>query len=204
MKKIIFTTLTLVSFSTSTFAGGDLTPISEEENTAIEVGIDSNINNFYLGLGTALVTAREAGQTLSFTEGSTGQDRIGNATFITGYKFNEKLAIEARATISVFSMDIAEMTGASLFLKPQYPLTDKFTMYGLVGYGIVNISEHDGANIDVSKAGFQWGAGASYEVYENVDLFADYTSLAHNMEGTFLTKDSAHTDAITLGVTYRF
>ena len=58
----------------------------------------------------------------------------------------------------------------ALFIKPQYPVTEEFTIYGLLGYGAVEARLTD-------ADGFQWGLGVKYMVTENVGIFADYTSL---------------------------
>jgi len=41
-------------------------------------------------------------------------------------------------------------------------------------------------------------------VTSDISMFVEYASLAHNIDGTFLTDNSASVDALSVGLTYRF
>ncbi|RRS30901.1 MAG: hypothetical protein P794_05200 [Epsilonproteobacteria bacterium (ex Lamellibrachia satsuma)] len=97
------------------------------------------------------------------------------------------------------------MDGWSLFLKPQYPVTEEIGVYALLGFGGVNLDGVNGNYVDVDDTGFQWGIGASYLFMERTSLFVDYTSLANDMDGVYWNGAvKADVDAITVGVTYDF
>jgi len=205
MKYIKWSLLATIGMSNLVFAGGNIASpiIIEDERIANEMV--SEPSNFYAGLALSAVSARESGASLSFTSRKTGQDRLGNATLFAGYDFNEYVAVEGRYTATFMKDDTSKMSGFSIFVKPQYPVSDEFSVYGLVGYGLVNIDNTNSThNIDVNEKGFQWGLGASYAVTEDISISLDYTLLGKDMDGRFLRENSADIDAITLGIQYRF
>ena len=205
MKYIKWSLLATIAMSNLVFAGGDIaTPIIIEDELIANEKV-SEPSNFYAGLALSAVSARESGASLSFTNGKTGQDRLGSATLFSGYNFNEYVAVEGRYTASFTKDQTAKMNGFSIFVKPQYPVSDEFSVYGLVGYGLVDIDNACNAhNVDVKEKGFQWGLGASYAVTKEISISLDYTLLGKDMDGRFLRENSADIDAITLGIQYRF
>jgi len=222
MKKVSLSLVAMVAMSNLLLAGGDIVPVPvplvvEEEN------------NFYLGLGIAAVSTRDADTSLDFTNDKEGQDRLGNFTLIAGYDFNdmddeygEYFAAEVRYTASFQDEHQVEMTGWSIFLKPQYIFEDEngekgnFKIYGLLGFGGVTLdgvsSEYSNGNpwVDVDDTGFQWGLGASYSFKDYADdldisIFVDYTMLADEMEGVYYNyAPETNVDALTVGIIYNF
>jgi len=200
MKKATLSALTVIALTSAGFAGGDVEPAMIP---APEGAVDQSA--FYVGLGLSAVSARDAGLSMDFFDSAVGQDRLGNLTFQAGYEFNKYIGVEGRYATSIAYEDVVEMNGWSLFVKPQYPVTEAFDIYALIGYGGVQLEPASFASVDVDDSGFQWGLGLSYDVTQSVSVFFDYTSLAYDMEGLYhngaLTVD---TDALTLGVSYRF
>ena len=145
-------------------------------------------------MGVAAVSTREASASLSFFSEDLGQDRLTNLTFLAGYDFNPHIGVEGQYTTSVSEEDSVEMDGWSLFAKPQYPVTDAFTIYALLGFGGVTMDGINSSIVDVDDSGFQWGLGTSYAVTENIDLFVDYTNLANDMEGNYISIDIVEAD----------
>jgi len=102
-----------------------------------------------------------------------------------------------------------EMSGWSLFVKPQYPVTEDFSVYALLGAGGLDLSGSLVSAVpsipvvDVDNTTFQWGIGLSYRVMENVSLFADYAWLANGIddENSVYQLD---VDTFTIGVNYHF
>ena len=198
MKKITLSALAVVALTSFGVAGGDIEPVAEP------IVVEESISSFYLGLAVADLSAREASASLNFFSEETGQDRMWNVTFLAGYDFNQYIGVEGRYTTSFTDEDVVDMDGWSLFVKPQYPVTDEFTIYALLGFGGVTLDGANGRAIDIDDTGFQWGLGASYAVTENIGIFVDYTNLANDMEGMYRTVVEADTDALTVGLTYRF
>jgi len=202
MKKNIVALSVLAAISTSLFAGGNVAVIAP----VVEEPIVVDNSSFYVGLGLSAVFARDAAVSLDFST-APGQDRLGNVTFQAGYNFNEYVAVEGRYTTSFTHETNIEMDGWSLFVKPQYPVTEDFNIYALLGFGGVNLDSVTTKIVDVDDTSFQWGLGASYDITENIDIFADYTNLANDMDGYFYTstdQTQVDVDTFNVGLTYKF
>ena len=209
MKKIALSLVTIVGMSSLGFAGGDIIPV-------IPVVVEEDQSAFYLGLGIAAVSNRNSEVSMDFTDIKDGQDRTGNVTFVAGYEYNQYIAFEGRYSTSFADEDQIEMSGWSIFLKPQYTFEDEngeknnFTIYALLGFGGVIMEGIDLWEVDVDDTGFQWGIGASYSFKEDaedpdISIFVDYTNLANEMDGLYYKDDfMANTDAITVGISYKF
>jgi len=201
MKKIALSVVAIVGMSSFGFAGGDIAPVAAPMVVEEEVSNSS----FYVGFGIAAVSARDADASLGFFSEKAGQERLANISLLAGYNFNEYVAVEGRYTTSFAKEDSLEMDGWSLFVKPQYPVSEDFSIYALLGFGGVTMDGINGSVVDVDDNGFQWGLGMEYAVMENISLFADYTSLANDMDGYFYNGAlEVDADAITIGMNYKF
>ncbi len=204
MKSVGLSVLAMMAISNVSFAGGDFTKPVEPE-ILIPV-VDDSVSGFYVGLGLSAVSTRES--SLDFSSVENGQDRTGDIVLLAGYDFNEYLAVEGRYMTSIAEEDILDRTSWGIFAKPQYPVTEDFKVYGLLGYGGFDASgtNHSGLNIDADDTGFQWGLGVSYEVFDGVSVFADYLNIARDVTTTaFVTPNvDIDSDAFTVGVTYHF
>ena len=210
MIKIALTFVSAIVLSSISFA--------EETNSSASVWAVSEESAFYVGLGIAAMSARDAGVSLDYFDPKPGeQDRLGNLTLLAGYDFNDYIAVEGRYTTSIVDEDEVKMSGWSLFVKPQYAFKESETnekngykIYALLGFGGVSMDGVNGYYADVDNTGFQWGIGASYSLiktanHKDLSIFIDYTSLANNMDGAYPNGASqVDADAITLGLTYRF
>ena len=203
MKKIVLSVCAIAAMSSLSFAGGDF--VTPEEPVVVVPVVVEELSGFYAGLGITAVSVRDTDFSVDWGGESAYQDRLGNVSLVAGYNFNEYIAVEGRYTTSFAHEDSVEMSGWSLFVKPQYPVTEDFSVYALLGFGGVILDGVDGAVVDVDDTGFQWGLGASYMVMENVSLFADYAWLANDMDGVFYNGAlQIDVDAFTIGVNYQF
>jgi len=204
MKKIGFSLLTVMALSNVSFAGGDIAPVIEP--AIIVPMVDDSVSGFYAGLGASVASTREADT--NFFDVEDGQDRTGDIALVAGYDINEYVAVEGRYQFSVAEENILDKKSWGIFVKPQYPVTEDFKVYGLLGFGGLDVSgtNHLGANIAADDTGFQWGLGASYEVYENISIFIDYLNIASGMPTTaFVTSNvEIDSDAFTVGAIYHF
>ena len=94
-----------------------------------------------------------------------------------------------------------------IYAKPQYPVTDEFSMYALLGYGGMRVNGKGRALTHVNETGFQWGLGVSYAVSERADVFVDYMNIAKDMDTDVFQGSpfaDVDLDAVTVGVTYNF
>ena len=195
MKKIMLSIAAAGVLSSGAFAGGDIAPVP----------VPVEENHWYVG--GAIAAMSTYGDDLDWFSVTSDQDRTGGIVAIAGYEFNQYLAIEGRFNWGVITGDFSKNYQASIFLKPMYPVTEDFTIYGLVGYGYVNIDGEDGWPDWYSGGSLQWGLGLSYDLNEDWTLFADYTWLLHDEtpDQPFPSgsTDFSH-DAITVGVLYHF
>ena len=202
MKKYALSLVSVMALSGVSFAGGDIIPVP--------VVVEEAANPFYVGIALAAVSTRGSNVYLSFFGAKDGQDRLGNFTFNAGYDFNQYVALEARYTTTFRDEDIVDMSGWSLFVKPQYPVSEDFTIYALLGFGGVTVGGiHPIRPVSVDDSSFQWGLGVSYSLKSatdyNIEIYADYTSLASEIDGIYWNGDlQTSVDALTVGVAYRF
>ena len=207
MKKIVFSVCTVAAMSSLVFAGGGMKEVTPAVEPVVVVPVVEELSGFYAGLGLAAVVVRDSGMSADFFNTVYDQERLGNASFIAGYNFNEYIAVEGRYATSIAHDDQIEMDGWSLFVKPQYPVSEDFSLYALLGYGGVTIDgkRQEFALTDVDDSGFQWGIGVNYMLMENVSLFVDYTWLADEMDGDNTRGiTQVDIDAFTVGVNYHF
>lgn len=131
----------------------------------------------------------------------------GSATTVmglAGVELNDFLAIEGRLTKSVSDYEIKDhkpisMLNAAVYLKPQYKFED-FSVYGLLGYGMTKVDFMDKTT---SLNGFQYGGGASYDVNDQVSVFADYTQLVGQGKKISEATTLKSIDNVNAGVIYR-
>lgn len=204
MNKIILSICAIAAMSSLGFAGGDMKEVEPAVEPVIVVPVVDE-SGFYAGLGLTAISTRDADFSVEWGGNGEYQDRLGNVSLFAGYNFNAYIAAEGRYTTSYTHEDRVEMSGWSIFVKPQYPVTEDFSVYALLGYGGIILDGVNGFTVDVDDTGFQWGLGASYMVTENVSLFADYAWLANDMDGIFFNgADQVDVDAFTIGVNYHF
>jgi len=205
-----------------------LSLISTITLTAEEIPNESqNKNNYYIGA--SLDYQRIYNHDPKLIDIASTQDNLGGLALIIGYKnlFDSSienkdfsLDIEGRVTKSFFEESFADSLRYSLFAKPQYTLHKKLKVYGLLGFGYLNIEGHNGevpAHKDMigkeiySDVSFQWGLGINTDITKDLSLFIDYTSLINNadIDSTLYGYDpkiykKLSGDAINIGVTYKF
>ena len=217
MKKMTLSVMAVAAMSSSVLAGGDIVPVP--------VMVDSS--GFYVGATIAYQRTYSI-DSAWFGKADT-QDQTGALGLVVGYDYNEYLAFEGRIATTVFEEDYADVTTYSIFLKPQYPVTEDFSIYALLGYGNTKVKGSDGGGLSfgfdptrigdtiMDESGFQWGLGVSYAVTEKIDVTFDYVSYANDADitptalywyngslqahGPF---DKLSDDALTLGIIYKF
>lgn len=212
MKKIISLVCAVAAVSSLGVAGGDFKDVEPAVVPVVPIA-EEDVSGLYVGGALAAVVGRDSTVSLELFGGTPGvdNDRLGNLTLLAGYDFNQYVAVEGRYTTSFFDEDVTEMSGWSLFLKPQYSFENSnFGIYALLGFGGVKIDGTDGYFADVDDSDFQWGIGAAYSFGEymednNLAVFFDYTKLAYEMDGVFANgAPQTDVDAFTLGMTYKF
>lgn len=205
--KIITLSLVLAS---SLFAGGDIDVIDIPVIKVPQLPPIVESNNFYVGLGLS---------GMNFFNDNTDETLKSLAvTLQAGYVYNEYIGVELRYSKSVG--DVAYDKGntafanvsnyptdsqnIALYLRPSYPLGD-FTLYGLIGYGMLKYTDLPTGTNDKTESGFQWGLGAEYLITDSISTFIDYTSLYNDVgfDGHIPNSD-VRTSMGTVGLAYHF
>lgn len=202
----------------SLLASGVLIAGKNVEPAIVPVVPVAAINPFYVGLGLLWSgTSRDCP--------CAGGDRIKGTTYgvigRVGYDFNQYVGIEARALKASIDKDFSETTHYGIYLKPQYHITDKLNIYGLVGYGKTKIEcdtartaaglkMYDGSGVSVGM-GLEYDLSGDSPVVasrafdgkgdqeKGLGVWVDYQNLLHD-EG----KDKIKANIVTAGVTYDF
>ena len=195
----------LVAISNLGFAGGDIEPV----DTALV--IEPEVSSFYVGLGLSSVSTGNSHLSLGFFDDQLGEDDTGNVLIMAGYDFNPYVAVEGRYMTSVWGENEFTNDSWGIYVKPQYPVTQAFTLYALLGYGGLNV-ETTGLTLGkLDDTGFQWGVGASYDLNVHFSIFIDYVNIAKNMDADVIFESPYYaafskvdSDALSVGITYKF
>ena len=203
MKKIALSVMTAVCVSSFAVAGGDLKEVEPAVVPVIPVAEEEK-SGLYAGVGISAVSTRDG--SLSFFDEESGQDRTGNLLFMAGYEFNPYVALEGRYSTYIAEEDVLNSDTWGVYLKPQYPVSEDFKVYALLGFGGIDAEGVNGHDVDVDDSGFQWGLGGSYDMTDTFSVFFDYVSLASDLEAnSFLgVPEDVDSDALTVGIIYNF
>ncbi len=200
MKRVSITVAILSVATSLLVAGGNTKEVMPAQDPIVVIPA---VKPFYLGMGISAQSVREGGVSVDW-DGRKEQDRLGSYSVVGGYHYNEYFAIEARYTASYTHEDVVEMKTLSLFAKPHYPVLGGISLYGLLGAGYIDITAEDYRAKDMDDTQFQWGGGISYQLVENVAIFADYTFLAKALDGTFIKASDVDIDSMNIGFNYQF
>ena len=207
MKKFNLSLVTILAMGTFAVAGGDIEPVAEP---VVEV-VASDDSGFYIGGAYSLTNTSvdyhtEYGDYDGYHSERTGtRERDNNAyMLLAGYQFNQYLSVEGRYWNSMDETNEERNDGEEIdewsdgafeawgiYVKPMYPVTEAFSVYGLLGYGNVSIDDdywNDAPLVD--ESGFQWGIGASYAFTENLSLFGDFVQLCSDVEDSAIDEDN--------------
>jgi len=142
-----------------------------------------------------------------------------------GYEFNLYVSAEFRYWFSLSDGDYSLASGLNipdsykdfnawgLYLKPQYPVTEQFSIYALLGIAGVQVDGEPAWYDDlVDDVSFSWGFGAAVNFTENISAFVDYVQLYNDRYGDYYYDpfyyyyDPQGTDIYTInfGLTYKF
>ncbi|SFZ98589.1 putative outer membrane protein A [hydrothermal vent metagenome] len=220
MKKNIIISLTLLAaLNTAAVAN----QYNRQSVPASYHQVPQSQSHFYLGGAYGLVNADD---NYFYTPGVLTNTDIDYDSFMfqAGYELNPYVAVEFRYWLSVGDGDYSlsdnhvpasgsysDFDAWGIYLKPQYPITPEFTIYGLMGMAGVKVDGEQYWKI-VDDVSFSWGLGASFDITPEVEVFVDYVRLYddtytgyydyygysyNNIENTVV-------DSFNFGVTYKF
>ena len=199
MKKLTLSIAAVAAMSTLAMAGGDIAPVEPVVDTPVVAPVTDR--GFYVGAAYGLMGIDYSDPTPYTFD--TSHDSI---MLQAGYKINPYVAVEGRYwsgssddfTVAGVNFS-ADVDAWGLYVKPMYPVMEEFDVYALLGYGDTS-PEINGQGPGYDTDGFQWGLGASYDITENVAVFADYTELYNDTQNN----DDMTIDSWNFGVTYKF
>jgi len=166
MKKVIQTiTLSALVGTGSLFAGGDIAPAV----APIALVQEADPNPFYIGVGGLWVDVTRDCQCLDLLGNPRIGTRIEDYTWggivRLGYDYNQYFGIEARALKATNDSDTFDVTHYGLFLKPMFPIGDRFNIYGLIGYGNTKVETTCGTLRETySENGMSYGIGLEFDL----------------------------------------
>lgn len=216
-KKTMKQTLSLALLATlPAFAGGKyVAPVEAEVKPIPMVQF---ANPLYLGVGVVSTFIQRDPCPCYPTDPDIKDDQEGVVLRI-GADYNQYIGLEGRYFKTLGEDVFSEVEHYGLYLKPQYPLSEKMNMYGLIGYGKTtvdytngNISSHNVEN----SVGYGIGFEYDFTSETTTELFdRPFDGYANQERGwgvwvdvQHLLKDasSMHTDLniVTVGVTYDF
>lgn len=204
MRNNIYYLVATLVLNGSSYAGGDVVPIEEP------VTIVSEKNGFYLGLGYS---------DMALHNDLTNEEFSASSVMLqAGYQYNHYVAIEGRYTLDIGDVQYdrgltlnpndhnypTDFSNAAIFLKPMYPLGN-FSIYALLGYGEVELTNIPRGDVDRAEDGFQWGLGTNYAFNDTLSGFIDYVRMYDDKGFDYRAMDANNVaDAWTLGVSYNF
>jgi len=205
MKKVALSLVTMVTMSSFAFAGGDI------ESVQVVPLADEGVSPFYVGLGLSASSTRSSRDSLGSFDDKNTEDDTGDILLMVGYEFNQYIGVEGRYMTSEFGEDALTRDSWGVYVKPQYPVTEAFTLYALLGYGGLNVETNGLALGSLDDTGFQWGLGASYDLNVHFSIFFDYVNVANDMDAESVFDlpfaapfSKVDSDAFSAGITYNF
>jgi OOP family OmpA-OmpF porin len=170
MKRMIAkVALTSLLLSGVIVAGKNVAPVEAPVAPVVD------INPFYIGLGLLWSgTSRDC-----LCDGENNVRRLKNTSYgfigRIGYDFNPYIGIEARAFKASIDSNFADTTHYGIYMKPQYHVTDKLNIYGLIGYGQTKIDCNIAGTSMYDEAGASFGFGFEYDMSDDETVVADRT-----------------------------
>ena len=183
--KTIFKKVTLSVFLStgSILAGGMIAPVT----APVAAIVEEDPNPFYVGVGLLWAgVSRDCDDPSEYCPDTRLKDSTWGWIVRAGWEYNQYIGIEGRALKATIDSDWGETTHYGIFLKPQYPVSERVNIYGLLGYGHTQIDTDCTAIHDTFKYdGFSYGIGLEYDLSSKED---DYEAHKEN-EDDVLTFD---------------
>jgi opacity protein-like surface antigen len=221
MKKIILSSLIGFGLSSYVIAGGNIEVI---ETPATNISIPTSYNGFYIGMGYGRTSHEHDLYSVDLGTTNKAYDENFNSVMIqAGYQINAYIALEGRYWFG-FDNDFivnqrtpvtSSIDTWAIYVKPMYPISEKFNLYALLGYA--GVQHNVNGNPPVPNTvlgdnynGFSWGLGASYSITDNISIFADYVDIydddkswIHPIGGWEKVSDEK-IDMWSIGISYKF
>jgi len=217
MKKIVvISVMSLMGL----YAGGKI--VSPAMVPVVPVTQES-VNPWYLGVG--LVWADFWKDPCSPVDPTCTYEDITYGVMVrAGYDINQYFGIEGRYVYTFLDEGPyggAPLMHAGIFLKPQYPLTERINIYALAGYGYTkNLGSGERLNYFDDEWGFSAGLGFEYDLSGRKSDFLEDTAYDREFDGyadqgrgwsffvdyqrLLIKSDVPDMDIISIGIRYDF
>lgn len=120
--------------------------------------------SLYIGIGGVMTNVEKDPCQCVKYDGRIKDHRYGTSIRV-GIDFNEYLGIEIDALKTYGKDAFSETTHYGIYMKPQYKVSEKFNLYGLVGYGKTKIAYNtSSSNCEIEKDGVVYGLGLEYDL----------------------------------------
>jgi len=179
MKKLLKSTiLGLVLMTTHNYAGGKA--VSPVDALIVPIVV-TDYSPIYVGIGVTVAKFSACSNNCSYEDLTYGLMLRG------GYDFNEYFGVEVRG-IRTF-LDKGPFGGVplehiGLYAKPQYPVSERVNVYGLLGYGYTkNLGNGARLNYFDSESGFSAGAGLEYDLSDRKGDFEQDAEYDRSFDG---------------------
>ncbi len=229
-KKILLSTVLAAAISSSAFAESYQNANIVPANTA-PAYIPPPALGIYVGLGYGYTSVEDDYFEYFPNSGLAVQTDINYdaVMFQAGYQYNPFFAFEFRYWTAFSGGDYSissnypplyppaagsydNFDAWGFYLKPMYPVTPDFSIYGLLGFSGVYISGEPGWDL-LDEGSYSWGLGASYAITPNILIFADYVQLFNGggygygydyYDYDYDSDQDTRVNTINIGLTYRF
>ncbi len=228
MTKLIVSMVALIAMGSSVAMAGSIDEGAEDVVVIPQYSENSgfNLEGFYAGGGYSRVDSNADFNAVLANGIADNADASTNAMMVNaGYKFNEYIAAEVRYWYGVGDVTFdhnfftsvegsTDMDAWGIYAKPILPINEQFDIYGMIGYASSTMENKiftdNGISGDLD--GLSWGIGASYDINENVSVFADYVAFTEDtitnnaVTGAVLGSGSYDQkyDTINFGANYKF
>ena len=105
-----------------------------------------------------------------------------------GYDFNQYFGVEARALRTFWGKGKnggERIEHFGIYAKPMIPFSDRFLLYGLLGYGRTSTVNKGGNGLlpVIRRWGFAWGIGLEYDLSEKKEDYIPETGYDRTFDG---------------------
>lgn len=210
MKKLGYIVLLIAISSQLVYAEKDLSIIEKAKKELDAMKVNLKESFMYAGGGVSFMSLLNETTLEKFS----GMGK----NLIAGFQYGDYVAIEGRylTNFGAVVYDAGKSTkgdnsdyptsfsNMAVYLKTIVPYGDA-GVYALIGYGQIGLTNVPDGDADRTVSGIQYGAGASYKMFNKVSIFADYI-IAYNAKGFngLGTNDNHYVTFATIGFFYQF
>ena len=193
--------LSALLFSTTSYAGGDTKYSTPAQEPFVNVPMEED-KNFYAGLG---ISASQVNSEIY------DKETLAAVTGKVGYNFSEYFALEFRGTAGLREGDfLGHGYSAGIYIKPQYPINEDLSVYGLLGYAQSKITLDKATAIATrvddytTQNALSFGLGLDYKLDQDWSLFVDAVHYIDDDTTRPEGKYAIKVNTLTFGVAYHF